>query len=105
MQPERFEESPEIRWGFRLYNDRLSRSGMRELEILRMQSNAGNSSFRRLLRAVLAVADDRMAEGRELYANLILQSGVQGNSQSGGAPEVALNRVCEFSTRRFGILG
>ena len=40
----------------------------------RMQSDAGNSALSRFLRVILSVADHRVADCRQLHADLILQS-------------------------------
>jgi hypothetical protein len=48
---------------------------MNELQVGGVERHAGDSALCGFVRAVLAVADDRMAECRELHPDLILQSG------------------------------
>jgi hypothetical protein len=47
---------------------------MKELQVGGMQCHAGYSAFRGLVRAVLAIADNRVSQGCQLYSDLILQS-------------------------------
>jgi len=47
---------------------------MNELKMRRVKSDAGNPPLRRFRQVVFSVADDRVADRRELHSDLILQS-------------------------------
>ena len=76
---------------------------MNELKMRRMKSHAGNSPLRRFRQVVFSVADDRVADGRKLHSDLILQSRRQRHPDQRSAPERAFDPIAKFRTSRLGI--
>jgi len=61
-----------VRGKIALNGDTLSRAWMNELQVHRMKSDPSYSTLRTFARAVLPVADDRVAEHGKLHSYLIL---------------------------------
>jgi len=76
---------------------------MNELKMRCVQSDASNSPLRRFRRVVFSVADDRMADRRELHPDLILQSRHQRHSNQRSAQKRALDGISKLGTSRFGV--
>jgi hypothetical protein len=77
---------------------------MKERKIHRMQGDAGNPALGRFRRVVLPVADDRVTNGRELHADLILQAGHEGDADERRACERALDGIPKLRTSRLGVV-
>lgn len=73
---------------------------MDKFEMACMQRDASDSPLRRLFRVILAVAHHRVADGRELHADLVLQSGDQRHSHERRGAKAALHHIVKFGTRR-----
>lgn len=76
---------------------------MDELKVRRMEGNAINQLLRGFCPLVFSIADDRVAYGRKLGTNLILQSCRQFNANQRGICKHAFNAISQFSTGRVGI--
>jgi hypothetical protein len=74
-----------------------------ELEFGGVKGDAGDAALGGFVRAVLAVTDDRVAEGGKLYADLILQSGEQSDSHQRGFAQGAFYGIAEFGARGFAV--
>ena len=76
---------------------------MNELKVCRVQSDTSNLSLQRFLGGVLSVADDGMADRRELHSDLILQSGDERDSDERSSPQTLVDGILEFGASRCGI--
>ena len=54
---------------------------MGELKMTSMERDASNAALRGFGRMVLSVAEDEMADGGKLYADLVLQACHQGDAE------------------------
>jgi hypothetical protein len=70
---------------------------MNKLEMRRMQGNASDESLRRFGKVVLSIANERVADGRKLRSDLILQSRHQRHSDQRSIRKKALDGIAEFS--------
>ena len=77
---------------------------MGELQLRRMQSDAIDQWLLRFGLVVLAVADDRVPNGRELHTNLILQPRNECDPHQRSLAERAFDGILEFGTRCFAVL-
>jgi len=68
-----------------------------------MQRDASDSALRRFRRMVLSVADDRVANCRELHSDLILQSRYQGDLNERSVAKGAFDEITEFRTSGGGV--
>ena len=65
-----------------------------------MQSNAGDEPLRRFRQVVFSITDDRVAKGRELRPNLVLQSGHQFDPDQRSIRQETFHGISKFSARR-----
>jgi len=59
---------------------------MKKLKVRSMKSHPPNPPLRGFLRVVLPVPNHRMANGRKLHPDLVLQPGGKRNPQQGRTP-------------------
>ena len=78
---------------------------MIELKMSGMKSDAGNPALRCFGGMVLAVADDRVSDGRELHSYLILQARDQRDAQQRGRTQALFHGISQFGAGRFGVAG
>lgn len=76
---------------------------MIELQVRRVEGNAVDAPFQLLIRTVLTVPDDGVADCGHLDADLICQSGHQRDSDKRCAFEALLHGVTQLRASRFGI--
>ena len=76
---------------------------MYELQMRCVKSDTSNSPLRHFCRMVFSVADDRVADGGKLHADLILQSRDQRNPDERSGAQRTLDRVPKFSASRLRI--
>ena len=76
---------------------------MNELKMRRVKSDAGNPPLRGFRQVVFSVADDRVADRRELHSDLILQSRHQRHSNEGSPQKRTLDGISKLGTSRFGV--
>ena len=88
----------EIGRRFTLDRDALARAGMNKTKIGSMEGDAGNQLLRRFRRVVFSIADERMAHGRKLRPDLILQSGHQLNPDERSLRKKAFDGIAKFGT-------
>lgn len=66
---------------------------MGELEMRGMESDARNAALLRFRGMIFAVADEGVADGGKLHADLVLQSGNEGNAHQRSAAEAGFDRI------------
>src|SRR5579884_1099171 len=98
-------QSSEIAWQGRIDRNRLRRAWMDELQALRVKRNAIDAVLFGFRGMILAVADDGMADGGELDADLVLQSGDELDVEQRRVAELALEPVMEFGASGLGVAG
>jgi len=81
----------------------LSGARVKELKMRRVESDAGDQPLGGFLGAVLSVADDRVADGRKLRPDLVLQSRHQRNPDERGAGKKPFDGVSKLGASGFGI--
>ena len=74
---------------------------MNKPKVRRMQGNAVDQPLRRFRPVVLSIADERVADGRKLRPDLILQSRHQRHADQRSIRKKAFDGIEEFSPRRF----
>jgi len=76
---------------------------MNELEMRGMKCDAGDPLLRSLRRAIFPVADDRVANRRELHPDLILQSRHQGHANQRSLFERAFHNITKLRASAFAV--
>src|SRR5579863_7450775 len=76
---------------------------MNELEFGGVKRDASDAALGGFVGAVLAVADDGMAQRGKLHPDLILQSCQQSHAHQRSCAERALDGIAEFSSRCFAV--
>ena len=71
---------------------------MNELEMHRMKRDASDAAFGGFGGMIFSVADHGMSDGGKLYANLILQSCGQRDSEQGCGSKATFNDEAKFGT-------
>lgn len=76
---------------------------MRKLKMLGVERNSGDQRLCRFFPVIFSIPDQRMAHGRKLRANLVLQSRYQLHSNKRCISEGAFHGVAKFSAGGFRI--
>jgi len=76
---------------------------MNKLKMCRVEGNARDQPFGRLLRVILPVTDDRMADCRKLCPDLILQSSHQRDPDQRRTGKTPLDGISKFGASRRGV--
>ena len=76
---------------------------MNKLKMRGMKSNTGNQRFQRFCPVVFSITDDRMADCRKLYPDLVLQSCHQLNPDERGIGKDAFNGISKFGPGPLGV--
>jgi len=81
----------------------FSRARMNKLKLRSMKSNAVNQLLRRFIAMVFSVANDGVADGRKLRADLVLQSCDQLNPDERSVSKYAFDGIAQFGPGRLRI--
>jgi hypothetical protein len=99
------EQMPKIGRRFAVNIYAFPLTGMNKPKMRSVQRHAIDQPLRRFFRTVLPIAYHRVADGRELRADLVLQTGHQFDPDQRGIVKDAFDPVTKFAPGRLRVLG